>query len=251
MLGSPRVAKATRSPRSRAAAIPRAASPYTCRPPSRRIVMTSRSICTSGAASRTMDSARPTTSSASDGANTRSASRRARNASSVTCSGSPGPTPTPTNAGAIPSPWDASPVAAAGLLAPGSTLALAFPESPVAHRGVAPRSQWRAHAARATRSPMPPSPEQTYPPSPLRGAGPEQAAALGPRRDAGGHPVSHVGRERMVGGRLLDEHLGKAAARVHGVGFGGKRGVGARIERDELGPGLLEQLEVVWVGEAE
>ncbi len=155
MLGSPRVAKATRSSRSRAAAISRAASPYTSRPPSRRIVMTSRSTCTSGAASRTIDSARPTTSSASDGANTRSASRRARNASSVTCSGSPGPTPTPTNAGAIPSPWDASPVAAAGLLAPGSSLALAFPGSPVAHRGVAPRSQWRDHAGLAPASRTP------------------------------------------------------------------------------------------------
>src|SRR5581483_4884257 len=49
----------------------------------------------SGTAPRTMDSARPTASTAVEGATTRSAARRTATARRVTRSGSPGPTPTP------------------------------------------------------------------------------------------------------------------------------------------------------------
>ena len=56
-----------------------------------------RSTAKPGTAWRTMDSARPTASTAVDGATTRSARRRAATARKVNRSTSPGPTPTPTS----------------------------------------------------------------------------------------------------------------------------------------------------------
>ena len=98
MLGSPRVTNATSSPASRCGVRAAAAARCDARrsPATADMSKTSRSTVRSGATWRTIDSARPTTSGAREGATTRSAWWRARTAWSVTVSGSPGPTPMPT-----------------------------------------------------------------------------------------------------------------------------------------------------------
>src|SRR5579884_3665806 len=106
---------------------------------------TSRSTTTSGAAWRTIDSARPTASTAIVGPNTRSAPRRAASALRVSSSGSPGPTPTPTRDGRNSElPQNACGDAAAGDLAPGSALTPPSRAGPGGIRGSLPGHSGRA-----------------------------------------------------------------------------------------------------------
>ena len=79
----------------------------------------------------------------------------------------------------------------------------------------------------------------------------EQAAALGPSHESGADRRAELVEERPVRRQLLAEDLGKAAARVQASAARWESRVTQRVEGDELGAGLLEQGQILWIDEAE